>query len=121
MSKTLDQLETAMSTQVRHFLLTQDGGIREFSTEQAALIAVGASPLPEFAESRLRYLQLTRDDDSKGELKVQSAGACVRFDAEGRVTETTAPGEDEQISRFEHDAVVQWALRNIPAVAPTFH
>jgi len=111
-----------MSTQVRHFLLTQDGGIREFSTEQAALIAVGASPLPEFAESRLRYLQLTLDDDSsKGELKVQSAGACVRFDAEGRVTETTPPGENEQITRFEHDAVVQWALRNVPAVAPTFH
>ncbi|PTU30814.1 hypothetical protein [Stenotrophobium rhamnosiphilum] len=111
-----------MSTQVRHFLLTQDGGIREFSTDQAALIAAGASPLPEFAESRLRYLQLTLDDtSSKGELKVQSAGACVRFDAEGRVTETTAPGENEQITRFEHDAVVQWALRDIPTVAPIFH
>ena len=111
-----------MSTQVRHFLLTQDGGIREFSTEQAALIAVGANPLPEFAQSRLRYLQLTLDnDDSSGELKVQSAGACVRFDAEGRVTETTAPEASEQISRFEHDAVVQWALRDIPAVAQTFH
>jgi hypothetical protein len=111
-----------MSTQIRHFLLTKDGGIREFSTEQAALIAAGASRLPEFAQSRLRYLQLTLDDEpNNGELKVQTSGACIGFDAEGRVTEASAPGENEQISRFEHDAVVQWALRNIPTVAPTFH
>lgn len=112
----------AMSTQIRHFLLTQDGGIREFSTEQAALIAAGASRLPEFAESRLRYLQLTVDDEANsGELKVQTAGACIKFDADGRLSEASVPAENEQISRFEHDAVVQWALRNIPAVAPTFH
>ncbi|MGH8457189.1 MAG: hypothetical protein ACRETW_07720 [Stenotrophobium sp.] len=111
-----------MSTQVRHFLLTHDGLIREFSMEQAALIAAGASRLPEFAESRVRYLQLTVNDESNnGELKVQTAGSCIRFDAEGRLTESAPPGENEQISRFEHDAVVQWALRNIPAVAPTFH
>ncbi|TXH04920.1 MAG: hypothetical protein E6R07_05985 [Nevskiaceae bacterium] len=111
-----------MSTQIRHFLLTQDGGIREFSADQAALIAVGASRLPEFAQHRLRYLQLTLDDEpNSGELKVQTAGACIRFDAEGRVTEAGPPGENEQISSFEHDAVVQWALRNIPTVAPTFH
>lgn len=111
-----------MSTETRHFLLTQDGGIREFSTEQAALIAAGASRLPEFAESKLRYLQLTLDDEANaGELKVQTAGACIKFDAEGRMSETSAPEESEQISRFEHDAVVQWALRNIPAIAPTFH
>ncbi|MGH8505212.1 MAG: hypothetical protein ACRETM_04520 [Stenotrophobium sp.] len=111
-----------MSAQIRHFLLTQDGGIREFTVEQAALIAAGASRLPEFAERRVRYLQLTVDDESSnGELKVQTAGSCIRFDAEGRLTESTPPAENEQISRFEHDAVVQWALRNIPAVAPTFH
>lgn len=115
-------MDKSMSTQIRHFLLTQDGGIREFSTEQAALIAAGASRLPEFAESRLRYLQLTVDDEANsGELKIQTAGACIKFDAEGRLTEASAPAENEQISRFEHDAVVQWALRNIPAVAPTFH
>lgn len=111
-----------MSTQIRHFLLTTDGGIREFSTEQAAMIAAGASRLPEFAASKLRYLQLTLDDEiNSGELKVQTAGACIQFDADGRLTEASAPNESEQITRFEHDAVVQWALRNIPAVAPTFH
>lgn len=115
-------MEKTMSTQIRHFLLTTDGGIREFSTEQAALIAAGASRLPEFAEARIRYLQLTVDNEAaNGELKVQTAGACIKFDAEGRLLEASAPSEAEQISRFEHDAVVQWALRNIPAVAPTFH
>lgn len=111
-----------MSTQIRHFLLTQDGGIREFSTDQAALIAAGASRLPEFAERRMRYLQLVMDDETNGdEIKIQTAGACIGFDAEGRVTDAGPPGENEQISSFEHDAVVQWALRNIPTVAPTFH
>ena len=37
------------------------------------------------------------------------------------MAEAVAPAEDEQISRFEHDAVVQWALKSIPTVAPTFH
>lgn len=111
-----------MSMQIRHFLLTQDGGIREFSMDQAAEIAAGASRLPEFADRRLRYLQLTLNDEvGSGELKVQTAGACIGFDAEGRVIEATPAGENEQISSFEHDAVVQWALRNIPTVAPTFH
>lgn len=111
-----------MSKQILHFLLTGDGRIREFSTEQAALIAAGASKLPEFAESRLRYLQLTvNDESSNGELKIQTAGATIKFDAEGRVAEAGPPAETEQVSRFEHDAVVQWALRNIPTVAPTFH
>lgn len=111
-----------MSTQVRHFVLTPEGGIREFSTEQAALIAAGAGRIPEFAECRVRYLQLTVDDSAdNGELKVQTAGAAIQFDSDGRLAEAGPPNDAEQISRFEHDAVVQWALKNIPAVAPTFH
>lgn len=112
----------AMSMQVRHFVLTPEGGIREFSMEQAALIAAGASRVPELADRRVRYLQLTVDDSAdSGELKVQTAGASILFDAEGRLTEASPPSDAEQISRFEHDAVVQWALKSIPAVAPTFH
>lgn len=111
-----------MSTFVRHFLITPQGGIREFTTEQAALVAAGASRLPEFADSRLRYLQVTVDESSDtSELKIQTSGACIRFDKEGRLAEAVPPGEDEAITRFEHDAVVQWALRNVPAIAPTFH
>jgi len=112
----------AMSMQVRHFVLTPEGGIREFSTEQAALIAAGAGRVPDLADLRVRYLQLTVDDSAdNGELKVQTAGASIQFDGEGRLTEAAPPADSEQISRFEHDAVVQWALKNIPTVAPTFH
>lgn len=111
-----------MSTQVRHFVLTPEGGIREFTTEQAALIAAGAGRIPEFATRRVRYLQLTVDDsEDTGELKVQTAGASIQFDSDGRLAEAGPPADTEQISRFEHDAVVQWALKNIPTVAPTFH
>lgn len=111
-----------MSTQTRHFIITPDGGIREFSTEQAALVASGTQRVPEFAGRDLRYLQLTVDDESNsGELKVQTAGARISFDSNGRMTEAAPPKDSEQISRFEHDAVVQWALKNVPAVAPVFH
>lgn len=112
-----------MSLHTRHFVITPEGGIREFSTEQAALIAAGASRMPEFAGRSLRYLQLTLDDETEkeGELKVQTSGASIRFDTDGRMAEAAPPKEDEQISRFEHDAVVQWALKSVPAIAPVFH
>ena len=110
-----------MSLQTRHFVLTPEG-IREFSMEQAALIAAGAGCVPEYAGRNLRYLQITVDEnDDDGELKVQTAGARIKFDAEGRLYEAVPPAQEDQISRFEHDAVVEWALKNVPAIAPTFH
>jgi hypothetical protein len=111
-----------MDMQIRHFLLTPEGGIREFSSEQAALIAAGANRLPEFATRRVRYLQLTLGEaNDNGEIRIQTAGASIQFDDEGKMAEAGPPADDEQISRFEHDAVVQWALKSIPTVAPTFH
>jgi hypothetical protein len=107
--------------QTKHFVLTLDGGIREFSAEQAARVAAGAGALPEFADRRVRYLQVTVDDENASELRVQTAGASIEFDHDGRMTQAGPPSPEEQISRFEHDAVVQWAIKNIPNVAPTFH
>ena len=111
-----------MSTQTRHFVLTPEGTIREFSAEQAASIAAGAGRVPEFAGHGLRYLQLTLEDapDTR-ELRVQTAGARIQFDDDGRLTQAGPPAEAEPITRFEHDAVVQWALRDVASVAPTFH
>jgi hypothetical protein len=110
-----------MSTEIRHFVLTHGGEIREFSSDEAALIAAGSNRLPEFAERRMRYLQVSWDDEAAAEMKIQTAGAAIRFDADGRLTEAVPPGEAEGISRFEHDTCVQWALRKV-AVAPlTFH
>lgn len=111
-----------MSQQIRHFVLTPEGGIREFSSDQAAGIAAGASRLPEFANRDLRYLQLTMHDSrSSGELKIQTAGARIHFDENGRMTEAGPPVENEPITHFEHDAVVQWVLRDVPVAAATFH
>lgn len=111
-----------MSQQIRHFVLTPDGGIREFTPDQAAGIAAGDSRLPEFANRDLRYLQLTmKDNMSNGELKIQTAGARLRFDENGRMAEAGPPVEHEPITHFEHDAVVQWVLRDVPVAAATFH
>lgn len=110
-----------MSTEIRHFVLTQDGEIREFTSEEAALIAAGANRLPEFAERRMRYLQVSWDAESNSELRIQTAGAAIKFDADGRLTEAVPPGDEEKISRFEHDTCVQWALRNMAAAPLTFH
>lgn len=110
-----------MTHQTRHFLLTPEGSVREFSPSQAASVAAGANKLPEFAGHRVRYLQVTINDDNNRELKVQSAGACIRFDAEGRLAEATPPGENEAITSFEHDACIQLALKGLPAASPTFH
>jgi hypothetical protein len=110
-----------MSTEIRHFVLSQDGAISEFTAEQAAMIAAGENKLPEFAERRLRYLQVSWDDETQAELKIQTAGAAIKFDADGRLLEAAPPSDEEKISRFEHDTCVQWALRNSPVAALTFH
>ncbi len=107
---------------IRHFVLTHDGRIREFTPEQAAMVASGSNLLPEFADRRVRYLQVTVDDESGSELRIQTAGASIQFDHQGKMTTAAPPSsEEERVSRFEHDAVVQWAIRDIPSVAPTFH
>lgn len=110
-----------MSTQIRHFVLTTDGKIREFSSEEAAAIAAGSSLLPEFADRRLRYLQVTWDTEGNSGLQVQTAGAAIRFDGEGRLAEAVPPGDDDRISRFEHDTCVQWALRSVTVPPQTRH
>lgn len=107
--------------QTRHFLLTREGGIREFTPEQAALVAAGSNTLPEFADSRVRYLQVTVDDEHAPELRIQTAGASVEFDGDGKVKQAGPPSDEERITSFEHDAVVQWAIRDIPSIGPTFH
>lgn len=110
-----------MNNHVRHFVLTGDGSIREFTPEQAAGVAAGASRMPEFADARLRYLQLTLEDQSESEIRIQSAGASIKFDGDGRLLEAGPPQPEDQISGFEHDAVVQFVLRDRPQVGPTFH
>ena len=80
-----------MTMEVRHFVLAPDGAIREFSPAEAALIAAGSNKLPEFAERRVRYLQVSWDDEAAAEMKIQTAGAAIKFDADGRLAEAAPP------------------------------
>lgn len=110
------------STQIHHFVLTPDGRLREFSGDLAARVAAGAGRLPEFADRAVRYLQVTVSNESEDELKIITAGARIRFDREGRLTEAGPIGDrDPRINHFEHDACVQWALRDLPAPPVVYH
>ncbi|MDN5937531.1 MAG: hypothetical protein L0H83_02590 [Salinisphaera sp.] len=98
----------------KHFLLTLDGRIEEYSETQAARVATGEAPLPQYAEQRLRYVQVAFDETSQaGELHVYTMGAVVHFDADGRVSKADAADDEDNVavSEFEHDACVQFALR----------
>lgn len=99
---------------IKHFLLTEDGSIREFNAEEAARIANGVNSLPEYADSSLRYVQVVVDEaDEENSLHVKTAGALLRFDHDGRLSEAEGNREDEDaISRFEHDTCVQLALKD---------
>lgn len=113
---------SAMTVQTLHFLLTPEGGIREFSAEQAGRVVAGAGRLPEFARLRVRYLQVTVSDaEAANEVQVQTTGASIGFDADGRLTEAGPPRDDAPITRFELDACVQWALKSRPHLGVTFH
>lgn len=112
----------ANTHEVHHIVLTPDGGLREFSPELAAKVAAGSGKLPEFAERRLLYVQVTVSDETDGELKVVTAGASITFDRDGRLTEAgPIASNDPRISPFEHDACVQWALRSWPTAPVIFH
>lgn len=100
---------------IRHFLLTNDGQMEEFSEEEASRVANGMRPLPQHADAQLRYVQVAFDEYSNddGEIRVQTMGAIVSFDQNGRLCSAGASEvQDNSLSHFEHDACVQFALRD---------
>lgn len=101
---------------VRHFLLTDDGTMEEFTDAEANAVVEGAQELPRYADQQLRYVQVSFDDQAndQGEIQVKTLGAIVGFDDVGRLAraDQTRDAQDE-LNEFEHDACVQYALRNI--------
>ena len=114
-----------MNMQVKHYILSNDGRIAEFSTEEAFKVANRLSSLPQYADSRLRYVQVQFDDldeTAPEKLKVRIAGAYVTFDDQGRLSDADAPNAtDSTISRFEHETCVQLALREALHESVTLH
>lgn len=99
---------------IRHFLLTDNGIMEEFSEADASAVANGQCDLPRFAEQRLRYVQVAFDDQAndEGEIQVRTLGAIICFDEDGRLTMTDETHDaQEELNEFEHDACVQFALR----------
>ncbi|MGH8454374.1 MAG: hypothetical protein ACRES4_10090 [Nevskiales bacterium] len=114
-----------MNMQVKHYILSNDGRIAEFSTEEAFKVANRLSSLPQFADSRQRYVQVQFEEPGEAmhdQLKVRIAGAYVSFDGQGRLSEADAPAEnDNAISHFEHETCVQLALRAALGESVTVH
>lgn len=105
-----------MNMQIRHYILSDDGRITEFSTEEAFKVANRLSALPQYADRRLRYVQVQLDNEdlsAPDKLKIRIAGAYVSFDGQGRLSDANAPTEDDNaISSFEHETCMQLALRS---------
>jgi hypothetical protein len=103
-----------MNMRVRHFIFTNDGRMEEFTEQDASSVAVGSMPLPEFADSSVRYIQVAYDNErEQGQIRVRTSGAIVSFDDDGHLCRAQTPDKSgETISRFEHDACVQFALKD---------
>jgi hypothetical protein len=108
----MESIDPDMST--RHFILTSSGNIEEFSDDEASAVAEGTQYLPRFADETLRYLQVAFDEraNEDGEIRVQTLGAVVYFDENGQLTDADRADEDSQeLTSFEHDTCVQFALK----------
>lgn len=113
---------TGMNSEVKHFLLTPEGNVREFSADDAARVASGQSSLPEYAAARLRYLQVALDKSGDNEIRVHAGMACLQFDEKGHFSGAEAPsGEEDQVDPFEYDACIQWALRQDGSTELVYH
>jgi len=99
----------------RHFLLTNDSEIEEFTEEQASRVAAGTDALPRFADTRVRYVVVDIDDavDNNGDLRVRTLGAIITFDDQGHMLQAGGTEDEaDELSHFEHDACVQFALND---------
>ncbi len=105
---------------IKHFVLTDDGRIREYSSEEAFSVVNGMKSIPELADLKVRYLQVRFDEQQEADtMQVITAGAAIRFDADGRLCEaddleiSAKPKQAAPISEFEQETCVQLALASV--------
>ena len=108
--------------QIKHYLLTGNGEIQEFTLDQAIHVALGRQSLPEYAGLEARYLQVVVEEpDDNNTLHVKTLGAHVRFDAHGRLSDSGELFGERSLSSFEHDTCVQLALQEQLSDAALIH
>lgn len=107
---------------IKHFVLTDDGRIREYSSEEAFSVINGMTRIPELADLKVRYLQVRFDEEQDDDtMQVVTAGAAISFDGDGRLCEADNLDISEKqeaeppISAFEQETCVQLALATIDA------
>lgn len=104
---------------IKHFVLTDDGRIREYSSEEAFGVASGMARIPELARLKVRYLQVRFNEEQEEDaLQVITAGATLSFDADGRMCEAddlqmAADSKNTPITAFEQETCVQLALSEL--------
>ena len=104
---------------LKHYVLNQDGSLREFSNEESMAIANGLRAVPEFSGERVRYVQVQvlEPKDAEKELReiqveVRLAGAALSFNDEGKLALAEALNDVEAVSEFERQTCAELALQS---------
>lgn len=98
---------------LRHYVFQEDGTLREFTQEAGARVASGDEPIPEYADSQLRYLQVDIDEEGNPgrKVEVRMAAAMLSFNTEGYLTSAESyDDEDAVVSEFERQALAEYVL-----------
>lgn len=114
----IEQRKSPVKT-LKHYVLNVDGSLREFSNEESSKIASGRQSVPEFSNSRVRYVQVQvlepkadADEAPEVQVEVRLAGAALSFDDEGKLEQAEALNEAEEVSEFERQTCAELALQS---------
>lgn len=100
---------------MKHYIFEAHGNIREFEHDESIGVASGMKMLPEYANERIRYLQVQvvapKEADPKVEVRI--AGAYLNFDDYGQLTEAEALTDETEVSPFERETCAELAVADL--------
>lgn len=100
---------------MKHYIFETHGNIREFEHDESIEVATGMKMLPEYANERIRYLQVQvvspTNPDPKVEVRI--AGAYLNFDDYGQLTEAEALTDENEVSPFERETCAELAVADL--------
>lgn len=100
---------------MKHYIFEEAGAIREVAHEDSIQVANGMMILPEYANERIRYLQVqvVNPETAEPKVEVRIAGAYLNFNERGQLTEAEALSEENEVSPFERETCAELALADI--------